>query len=192
MQRLHTGFKVNGPSSLAMPETSHLFKPLEETIRADFIRSLRREVTDLERDMLSLPARMGGMGIFKPTEECLISNTNSAYISAPLVRLIQRQVFDFDPLELADEMKTLRTHVAAESDSRFKAKLAVILEVASIELKQAVKAASEKGASSWVTACPSFDHGTVLHKGEFVDAWHIRYGWALLVSQLHVEDAERQ
>ena len=89
-----------------MPETSHLFEPLEDTIRADFIRSLlRREVTDLERDMLSLPARMGGMGIFKPTEECLISNTNSAYISAPLVRLIQRQVFDFDPLELAGEMK---------------------------------------------------------------------------------------
>ena len=128
------------------------------------------------------------MGIFKPTEECLISNTNSAYISAPLVRLIQRQVFDFDPLELAGEMKTLRTHVDAESDSRFKAKLAVILEVASIELKQAVKAASEKGA---VTACPSFDHGTVLHKGEFVDACHGMDGHSW-ISQLHVEDAERQ
>ena len=95
------------------------------------------------------------------------------------------------PLELAGEMKTLRTHVDAESDSRFKAKLALILEVASIELKQAVKAASEKGASSWVTACPSFDHGTV-HKGEFVDACHIRYGWHSWIFQLHVEDAERQ
>src|SRR3954469_12795441 len=38
----------------------------------------------------------------------------------------------------------------------------------------------EKGASSWVTATPSFDHGTVLHKGEFVDACYIRYGWTLL------------
>ena len=61
--------------SRAMPETSHLFKPLEETIRADFIRALfKRDVNNLERDMLSLPARMGGMGIYKPTEECLSSS----------------------------------------------------------------------------------------------------------------------
>ena len=95
-----------------MPDTSELFKPLEDAIRGDFIRALlKREVNDLERDMLSLPARFGGMGIFKPTEECLISNTNSEYISAPLVRLIQRQVFDFDPRELAEEMKGLRVKV---------------------------------------------------------------------------------
>ena len=80
--------------SRAMPGTSDLFQPLEQTIRADFIRALlKREVNDLERDMLSLPARMGGMGIYKPAEECLISNINSEYISAPLVRLIQRQTF---------------------------------------------------------------------------------------------------
>ena len=66
--------------------------------------------------MLSLPARMGGLGIFKPAEECLIANNNSAYISAPLVRLIQRQVFDFDPRELAEEMKTLRGDADTESD----------------------------------------------------------------------------
>ena len=140
-----------------MPDISDLFKPLEEeVIRGHFIRALlRREVNDLERDMLSLPARMGGMGISKPTEECLISNTNSAFISAPLVRLIQRQASDFDSRELADEMKILRADVDKESDSRFKAKLAVVLEHAPAELKQAVTAASEKGASSWVTASPS-------------------------------------
>jgi len=44
----------------------------------------------------------------------------------------------------------------------------------------AVQAASEKGASSWVTASPSFDHGTVLQKRDFVDACYIRYGWALV------------
>ena len=91
----------------AMLEVSHLFQPLEEVIRHDFLRSLlRRDVYDLERDMLSLPARMGGLGVYKPTIECLISSTNSAYISDPLVRLIKRQVFDFDPRELADQMKS--------------------------------------------------------------------------------------
>jgi hypothetical protein len=37
----------------------------------------------------------------------------------------------------------------------------------------------EKGASSWVTATPLYDHGTVLHKGDFVDAVYMRYGWIL-------------
>ena len=45
-----------------MPGTPLLFQPLEDVIRKVFIPSLlRREVNDLERDLLSLPARMGGM-----------------------------------------------------------------------------------------------------------------------------------
>src|SRR6476660_6861428 len=95
------------------------------------------------------------MGIYKPVEECLISSTNSAYISAPLVRLIQRQIFDFDPRELADAMKALRADVDTESDTRFKGKLELVLKHASSDLKLAVRAASEQGASSWVTASPS-------------------------------------
>ena len=51
-----------------MPGSPDLFQPLEDTIRMVFIPALlRREVNDLERDLLSLPA---GMGIVKPTEEC--------------------------------------------------------------------------------------------------------------------------
>ena len=44
---------------------------------------------------------------------------------------------------------------------------------------KAVEAASEKGASNWVTAVPHYDHGTILHKGDFVDSLCIRYGWAI-------------
>jgi hypothetical protein len=164
-----------------MPECGDLFQPLEQAIRAHLIKALfKRDVNDLERDMLSLPARMGGMGLFKPTEECVISSTNSAYISAPLVKLIQRQEYDFDPNELAEEMKSMRAEVDKEMDARNKAKRDAIMSVASTALKQAVTAASEKGASSWVTACPSYEHGTVLHKRDFVDASYIRYGWELL------------
>ena len=81
---------------------------MEESIRKDFIRALlKRDVNDIERDMLSLPARMGGLGLFKPTEECRVSSASSIIISAPLVRLIKRQTSELDPRELADEMRTL-------------------------------------------------------------------------------------
>ena len=46
-------------------------------------------------------------------------------------------------------------------------------------LQVSLKVAREKGASNWVTACPLFDHDTVLNKGEFVDAVYIRYGWTI-------------
>ena len=143
--------------------TPALFQPLEDTIRQVLIPALLRlEVKDLERDLISLPARMGGLGICKPTEECLISHTNSVYVSAPLVRLVQRQELDFDPAELSDDVKKLRFDVDKENETRNKAKLELIIENAPDELKLALRAASEKGASSWVTAVPSFDHGTVL------------------------------
>jgi len=165
----------------SMPATPLLFQPLEDAIRSIFIPALlRRDVNDLERDLLSLPARMGGMGICKPTEECLIAHTNSVYVSAPLVRLIQRQEFEFDPGDLSAEIKKLRADVDVESETRYKAKLELIQQAAPPELKPSLKAALEKGASSWVTAIPSYDHGTVLHKGEFTDACYIRYGWTLL------------
>ena len=51
------------------------------------------------------------------------------------------------------------------------------MELAPDEMKLAMKTTVEKGASSWVTATPLFDHDTVLHKGDFVDAIYMRYGW---------------
>ena len=165
----------------SMPGDPLLFQPLEDVIRTVFLPALlRRDVNDMERDLISLPARMGGMGICKPTEQCLISHTNSVYVCAPLVRLVQRQEFDFDPASLFVEVKKLRGDVDIENETRNKAKLDLILEHAPSELTLALKAASEKGASSWVTATPSYDHGTVLHKGEFTDAVYIRYGWPML------------
>jgi len=164
-----------------MPGEPTLFQPLEDVIRMIFIPALlRREVNTLERDLLSLPARMGGLGICIPTEQCLTSHANSNYVCAPLVRLVQRQEFGFDPADLFVEIKKLRGDIDVENESRQKAKLDTVLEHAPPELQLALKAATAKGASSWVTATPSYDHGTVLHKGDFTDALYIRYGWTLL------------
>jgi len=71
---------------------------------------------------------MGGLGISKPTEECLIAHINSVYVSAPLVRLVQRQELEFDPVDLSDEVKKLRHDVDNENEARHKARLELILE----------------------------------------------------------------
>lgn len=37
--------------------------------------------------------------------------------------------------------------------------------------------ASEKGASNWLTSLPIEEYGFCLHKGAFLDALALRYGW---------------
>ena len=45
------------------------------------------------------------------------------------------------------------------------------------QLARVVTLASEKGASSWLTALPIDEHGFALHKGAFRDALSLRYNW---------------
>jgi hypothetical protein len=157
-----------------------LFEPLEAAIRHKFIPAmLRREVNDEERNILALPARLGGLGLFQPTEACKASHENSLLVSAPLVRLILRQEAELDPAALSDEIKAIRKQVDAETEEWHKAKYEALYAAASPEMKLCLKVACEKGASSWITAVPSYDHHTVLHKGDFVDAIYMRYGWTI-------------
>ena len=53
----------------------------------------------------------------------------------------------------------------------------VVCTVYSACLKRAMELASEKGASSWLTALPITEHGFTLHKGAFRDALCLRYNW---------------
>ena len=43
-------------------------------------------------------------------------------------------------------------------------------------------AASEKGASAWLTTLPIEEHGFTLHKGAFRDALALCYGWPIRFS----------
>ena len=52
-----------------IPETSQLFQSLEDAIREELIPSqVGRKVSSIERRLLALPVRLGGLGISNPTE----------------------------------------------------------------------------------------------------------------------------
>src|SRR6185437_15527157 len=69
----------------SMPDLAELFTRLEEVIRMEFLPALlRRDVNHIERDVLSLPARLGGLGITKPNVDCVNSHENSVKLSTPL------------------------------------------------------------------------------------------------------------
>ena len=104
---------------------------------------------------------------------------NSRRLSEPLVKLILRQESDLDPSQIAEDVKHLRLQIDDETEKLQKLKLEQLLTKVSPEMRSAMKNTVEKGASSWVTATPLYDHSTVLHKGDFIDAVYMRYGWTL-------------
>ena len=108
-----------------------------------------------------------------------ISHDNSALVSLPLVRLIMRQEAKLDPLSLQEEVKEIRKQIDDMAEKRHKERYESLYAIAPPEMQRHLQVASAKGASNWVTAMPSFDHETVLHKGEFSDAIYMRYGWEI-------------
>ena len=142
-----------------MPE---VLQPLEDEIRLSFIPALlRRNVNELERELLGLPARFGGMGILNPVAESCISHRHSLQISAPLVRLILRQQSDFDPVDLEAATKDIRKEIDKQSEDIYKARAEKILVQASPELSLSnCPVRREQAVGSRV---PTFEHGTILH-----------------------------
>ena len=80
-----------------VPGTSDLLKPLEEVIRHWFIPALigRSAISDVERELLSLPTRLGGLGIMNPSKATISQYMSSLKITAPLVTLIIQQSTEY-------------------------------------------------------------------------------------------------
>ena len=79
-----------------IPSTKDLFKPLEECIRNIFIPSIiGRAVSDIERSIVSLPVRFGGLGIADPSENSEREFEASLAVTSSLSELILQQEQDF-------------------------------------------------------------------------------------------------
>ena len=125
---------------------------------------------------MPLPARLGGLGIPNPVLQASSAYHNSKTVSDPLTSLIVEQT-----PELSEQ--TVKAQSSSKSELRKKRldgekrKHQELMETMPAKFKQAVEVASEKGASTWLTALPLEEHGFLLNKGEFHDALHLRYGW---------------
>ena len=74
--------------------SSEQFSSLEEVIRLDFIPAISgRAVSDVERVLLTLPARMGGLGLPNPASDADVSYLWSRNVTKALVdRILRTQV----------------------------------------------------------------------------------------------------
>ena len=90
------------------------------------------------RSLFSLPARLGGLGVFNPTKECSRLYQTSEAIAYPLVNLIVKQ----DPLT-----ESARTHHSAQIFQ-----IEEIKEFLPDDMLKPVEMAGQQGASIWLTA----------------------------------------
>ena len=95
-----------------IPDISDLLKPLENAIRTCFLTSLtgQNALSDDMRTLLSLPVRLGGLGIIDPSLNSDYHFSSSVMITDPLVSLICLQSFTY-PVTAMTEILQRKLHV---------------------------------------------------------------------------------
>ena len=76
--------------SRTVPGISTLLQPLEDVVREHLLPSLtgRSALSELERELLALPARLGCLGMINAVVEMDEAYKSSVQISAPLCALV--------------------------------------------------------------------------------------------------------
>ena len=158
---------------------SQLFQPLEEVIRDTFIPAvIGRKVSDVERRMLALPVRFGGIGILNPTETADMKFDISVRITSELKGIIYNQEANLDNLNDERIMAAIN-QTKQEKGNRLTQEFESVKSLVNDDLKRCLDLAREKGAGSWLTALPIQSLGYVLNRQDFRDSICLRYGWKI-------------
>ena len=161
-----------------VPGTDRLLQPLEEAIRHQFLPAVtgRQGITDLERDLLALTARHGGLGITIPTTNANNQFKAGTEVTAPIVELIRQrspkypELSQLEQRQRKSELRTRNRRETTKAADLLKHKL-------SVAGQRTMEQVSEKDASAWLTAIPMSKHGFTLHKQAFRDALCLRFRW---------------
>ena len=131
-----------------------------------------------ERELLSVPTRLGGLGISIFSNICVEENVNSKTISQYLSSNIVLQNHTPAPVR-GDCIQDQRREIVNQREARYESLLDNLRSSMSEEQLRANDLAQQKGSSAWLTALPHADEGYVLTKREFYDAIYLHYRWQL-------------
>ena len=160
-------------------DIGHLFEKLETAISNRLIPALvGKPVSALDRGILELPVRYGGLGIINPTTTSFREYNCSKKITEPLTSLITKQLVDVIELD-TEEVSKKKIELKKSKEEFFKQQFDLLHQQADSKLKRHLDQAREKGASVWLTALPIKSLNYVLNKQDFQDSIRLRYGWEI-------------
>ena len=165
--------------SRTVPGIGPMLRPLDETIGSAVIPALTRRPPpgDLERTLIALPARLGGLGIHIPSRAAANEYHASQQVTSTLCDHVISQDLNYSS-EIITKQLEAKAQISRETKERTSSEFNEVYENLPVSLRRAADLATEKGSSTWLTALPLAEHGFALHKGAFHDALALRYGWA--------------
>ena len=152
-----------------------MLQPLEDSVHQHFLPALTRQngVSDLDRELLALPACHGGLGVVNATSMSE-EHTLSLRLTTPLTAVITLQRDDIG--DSRQQQQSIKSSLRTERCKR-QEEAAELKTRLPQHFQRTAALANEKGAYSWVTALPFAAHGFALHKSAFRDALCLRYNW---------------
>ena len=158
----------------------HLFTPLENAVRTKLIPAIvGRDISDLERQIFSLPVRYGGLGIADPSTTSDREYSTSKKVTENLTRLIIQQDQSLENYESEHVTSELLKTLEAVREASFKQRAKEIMTQVDSDTAKLLLNAQEKGVGVWLTALPLTSLGYTLNKEEFRDSIRLRYGWKI-------------
>ena len=132
-----------------IPNIGHLLQPLEELLRTKFIPSLtgRAVPSDLERVLLALPARLGGLGLLNPSHLSTTEYSASMKITQPLVDQIIKQDEKYGYKILQDQ-HSAKAEVHKSKQEQHSNAASTLKDILPPSLAHAMDFSQEKGAST--------------------------------------------
>ena len=148
---------------------------LDEIILTKFIPTISNGVlcSELERKLILLPPKLGGLGIPIFSESSEFEFENSITITESLKQNIKSQ----NPIYNVSDQKTKKANIKAKRCSNQLKLLNELKQKMSAQQLRLNELACEKHASQWITTLPIKEEGYVLTKQQFWDLIRLRYGW---------------
>ena len=160
-----------------MPTADEHMDPLKNAIRSRLVPTLtKHELNDLEMELVSLPARYGGMSFNDPVTDSSTKHTESLECTAILTSLL---VDGATELPVGGDLdQDAKAAIKARHRTALREKADNIQSRLPDPQRHAMELAREKGGSSTLTTIPISEHGFCFDvKSDFHDHVHLRYCW---------------
>ena len=131
-------------------------------------------VSDDLRDVLALPARLGGLGLDNPVVEAPFKYADSKAYTKPVVELLMKSERDLALSEKSQEGELMR--LRAQRRDRHQKRAKKLMSGVNTDLQRAMELAQEKGASAAFSTLPLKEYGFAIEaKRDYTDIVRMRY-----------------
>ncbi len=139
--------------SRTVPNISNRLQSLEDTIRSEFLPSIMGHPppNDSMRKLLTLPARLGGLGIPDASSRSDDKFNASIKVTTPLINL---KGSELTYKAFADQI-TAKREIQRDRREHMTQAASTLQEEVTPELSKAMDLASQPGASSWLSRPPT-------------------------------------